>query len=236
MSTATLAWFDPASAPRGGLLRSPGGLASVGVHVLIAVGVIAFAHQVRPVIERARTIELTIERPPEPKPVEPPPPPPPKRLVETAPTPPKAVPLPQPKTVDAPAAQAEAYTPPPAPPPTAVLPPPAPPAVAPAPPVQKVIETAQIPSDYVNQVFAQINGKASYPEAAKRRRQEGRVGYQLTLSPAGQLIRFEIQSSGTPALDDAARDAIKAAAPFPKLPDLGGSVYLLSGAIVFRIS
>ena len=95
---------------------------------------------------------------------------------------------------------------------------------------------AQIPADYVNQVFTQINKSTSYPEAAKRRRQEGRVAYQLTLGPAGQLVRFEIVSSGTPALDDAAREAIKAAAPFPRLPDLGGSAYLLSGAIVFRIS
>ena len=168
--------------------------------------------------------------------MEPPPPPPVKRLVETPTPKPVAQAQPQPKTVDAPPEQAEAFTPPPAPPPSPVAPPPAPaPIVAHAPPAQKVIETAQIPSDYVNQVFAQINGKASYPELAKRRRQEGRVAYQLTLSPDGQLIRFDITSSGTPALDDAARNAIKAAAPFPKLPDLGGSVYLLSGAIVFRI-
>ncbi|MDY0747674.1 TonB family protein [Paucibacter sp. R3-3] len=235
------AWFHPASARPRSLLRSPGGLASIGVHVLLAIGLISLAHQVRPVLEKARTIELTIERPPEPKPVEPPPPPPVKRLVDT-PVPPKPAPTPpqpQPKTVDAPAAQAETYTPPPAPPATPVLPPPAPPPVAqapaaPAPP--KVIESAQIPAEYLNQVFAQINRSTAYPEAAKRRRQEGRVGYLLTLSQNGQLVHFEIVPSGTPALDEAAREAIKAAAPFPRLPELGGSLYLLSGAIVFRIT
>ena len=36
--------------------------------------------------------------------------------------------------------------------------------------------------------------------------------------------------------DAAAEEALKAAAPFPKLPDLGAASYRLAGAIVYRLS
>jgi protein TonB len=95
-----------------------------------------------------------------------------------------------------------------------------------------------IPSDYVNQVYARINASAAghYPRAAKQRELEGRIRYRLTLAPDGKLLHVEIQGSGEAILDDAAREAIQAAGPFPKLPDLGGSTYQLSGAIVYKVA
>ncbi|USX17340.1 TonB family protein [Oxalobacteraceae bacterium OTU3CAMAD1] len=88
----------------------------------------------------------------------------------------------------------------------------------------------------MNQVYARINSNTDYPREAKMRRQQGKVAYRLTLNPQGALISFDIQSSGVEALDEAARDAIRRAAPFPRLPDLGGSTYLLAGNIVFKIN
>jgi len=176
-----------------------------------------------------------------------PPPPPPK--AETPP-PPKAAPPrpavraapPAPATPPPPDAFAEAPPQPPAPTaPVEHSTPPAPPQPAPvatpAPTRPAVINTAGIPSDYVNQVYARINRIAAgrYPKAAALRRQEGRIGYTLQLNPQGGLIDFELEPSGIEALDQAAAEALRAAAPFPPLPDLGGSSYRVSGAIVYRL-
>jgi protein TonB len=155
--------------------------------------------------------------------------------------------VPAPKTVETSAEKAETYTPPAAPvhdattgPVTPLAPAPAQstapasaPTLAAAP---KQIGTEGIPTDYVNQVYARINSNTDYPREAKMRRQQGKVAYRLTLDPQGALISFDIQSSGVEALDEAARDAIRRAAPFPRLPDLGGSSYLLAGNIVFKIN
>lgn len=167
---------------------------------------------------------------------------------ETRPAPPKAAPhaaspkaapdiLPRtvPRTVPATAEKAETAAPPPvAAEPARAAPAEAPPA-PPAPARPRVIATEGIPTDYVNQVHSRINGKAVYPRVAKMRGDEGRVLYKISLTPQGDLMKYEIQSSGNEVLDKAAVDAIKAAAPFPRLPDLGGSAYLLSGAIVFSV-
>lgn len=193
----------------------------------------------------ATVVELIRVAPP--KAIVPPPPPPEPQAkpVSLAPPRPVAAAVPQPRTVEAPAASAETYTAPttpaPATPigpvtPVAPAPAPAPAAAKPAPPASKVVSTEGIPTDYVNQVYARINRNTDYPQAAKQRRQQGRVGYVLTLDPQGALLKVEIQPSGVEALDEAARQAIERAAPFPKLPDLGGSTYLLAGNIVFKLN
>lgn len=191
-------------------------------------------------------VELIRLQPQPPKELAPPPKPEPVKEKPLALAPPKPVarPLPTPKTVAASADKAETYTPPalpaPAPPigPTeAVAPAPAPTLPAPpAPPAAKVIETEGIPTGYVDQVYTRINKNADYPREAKLRRQQGRVGYKLTLNPQGALLGFDIQTSGSEILDQAAREAIQRAAPFPKLPELGASTYLLAGFIVFKIN
>ena len=93
-----------------------------------------------------------------------------------------------------------------------------------------------MPSNYVNTVFARINSNVKYPASARRRHVEGTVGYALTLSPAGALLNVKItKSSGDDDLDAAAIDAIRAAAPFGPLPDLGGTRYRLVGAIEYAL-
>jgi periplasmic protein TonB len=133
-----------------------------------------------------------------------------------------------------------------APPAAPVAAPPAAPAAttaAPAPPEPvaakpRVVDTNGIPSDYVNKVFERIDRYAadSYPRAARLRHDEGRVGYQLTLDPEGRVLAIDIRSSGNATLDDAARDAIRSAAPFPKPPDLGAGAYRLAGTIAYELT
>jgi protein TonB len=225
-------------------LRRPGVAATVVIHGAAFLAIWGWSSGVvkppvaPPVVELIRIL-------PEPKPeLAPPKPEPVKDKLALAPPKPVAQPQPVPKTVEASASQAETYTPPA--PPVHVAPPgpvtPAQPAPAPAQaapqaaPAPKQISTEGIPTDYVNQVYARINRNADYPREAKMRHQQGKVGYRLTLNPDGSLVSFELQSSGVEALDEAARDAIRRAAPFPRLPDLGGSSYLLAGNIVFKIN
>ncbi|MRW90474.1 TonB family protein [Duganella sp. FT80W] len=224
--------------------RRPGATGTLLIHGAALLAVLGWSTGVvkppltPPVVELIRIL-------PEPKQITPPKPEPVKDKVTLSAPKPVAQPLPQPKTVDAPAAKAETYTPP-APPvqaappgpvtPAAPAPAPAAPSAPPAAVAPKQISTEGIPTDYVNQVYARINRNADYPREAKMRRQQGKVGYRLTLNPDGSLVSFDIQSSGVEALDEAARDAIRRAAPFPRLPDLGGSSYLLAGNIVFKIN
>jgi len=226
-------------------LRRPGAVVTVAIHGAALLAIWSWSSTIvkpavtPPVIELIRIApepkqEIT---PPKPEPVK-------EKQVSLAPPKPAAPPLPVPKTVETSAAKAETYTPPAPPvqaaPPGPVTPPqPAPATTQPSPPAAaapKQISTEGIPTDYVNQVYARINRNADYPREAKMRRQQGKVGYRLTLNPDGSLVSFDIQSSGVDALDEAARDAIRRAAPFPRLPDLGGSSYLLAGNIVFKIN
>jgi len=229
-----------------GWLPGRGLAVSAALHGAAVAAVLAWSIGDKPAPPAPPVVELIRVAP---EPVEPPPPQPqpepdqkPKQLTAARPV---AQPLPLPKTVAASADKAESHTPPAppadAPPPGPAAPPapaptqPAPPAAPPAPPAPRQIATDGIPTDYVNQVYARINGNADYPREAKLRRQQGKVGYRLTLSPQGALLNIDLQSCGIEALDEAAREAIRRAAPFPKLPDLGGSSYLLAGNIVFQI-
>ena len=236
------AWLDAGSSPH--WLRRPGAVATVAIHAAALLAVWSWSSGIvkpavtPPVIELIRIAPEPKQEiaPPKPEPVK-------EKQVALAPPKPAAPPLPAPKTIETSAAQAETYTPPAPPvhaaPPGPVTPPQPAPAPAPAAPsaaAPKQIGTEGIPTDYVNQVYARINRNADYPREAKMRRQQGKVGYRLTLNPDGSLVSFDIQSSGVEALDEAARDAIRRAAPFPRLPDLGGSSYLLAGNIVFKIN
>lgn len=223
----------------------PGVAVSVLIHgaALLAIwnfsGSVTKPEAAPPVVELIRLApepkrELT---PPKPEPVK-------EKPLTLAPPKPVAQAVPVPKTVETSAAQAETYTPPAPPQHVAPIGPLTPPTPAPAPPAPvpvaaaapKQVTTEGIPTDYVNQVYARINSNTDYPREAKMRRQQGKVGYRLTLNPQGALISFDIQPSGFDVLDEAAREAIKRAAPFPRLPDLGGSTYLLAGNIVFKIN
>ena len=222
----------------------PGVAVSVLIHGAALLAIWQFSGSVTKTTPPPPVVEL-IRLAPEPKPELTPPKPEPvkEKPLTLAPPKPVAQAVPLPKTVETSAAQAETYTPPAPPqhvaplgPVTPPTPAPAPPAVAPVAAAPKQISTEGIPTDYVNQVYARINSNTDYPREAKMRRQQGKVGYRLTLNPQGALISFDIQPSGFDVLDEAARDAIKRAAPFPRLPDLGGSTYLLAGNIVFKIN
>jgi protein TonB len=243
MSSATSSFNDAHQGNLAGWLRSPGAAGTMLVHGAALLVIWSFSSGVVKPPVAPPVVEL-IRLPPEPKKELAPPKPEPvkEKPVQLAPPKPVAQPLSVPKTVETSADKAETYTPPSPPvqaapigPVTPVAPAPAQPP-APAPPAPRQIATEGIPTDYVNQVYARINSNTDYPREAKMRRQQGKVGYRLTLNPQGALISFDIESSGVEALDEAARDAIRRAAPFPRLPDLGGSSYLLAGNIVFKIN
>lgn len=226
----------------------PGAVVSIALHVAAAVALIAVSgHRDEPKpVDHA--IQLVLAPPEPPKAIVPPPPvPPPPKAPPVKLQPPKPAPVQRPTpvarrlTVPTTAEKAEVAAPP-APPvdntaKTTAEPvaPPAPPA-PPARPAPQNIGMEGIPTDYVNQVYARINSSAAghYPRAAKMRHLEGRIAYKITLSPEGKLLKLDLQSSGESVLDDAAGEAIRAAAPFPHLPDLGGSSYQLTGAIVYK--
>jgi protein TonB len=217
----------------------PGAVVSIALHLAAAV---SGHREAPPPVDHA--IELVLTPPEPPKPLVQPPPPkaPPVKL-----QPPKPAPVQRPTpvarrlTVPTTAEKAEVAAPPTPPddtakPTTEPVAPAAPPA-PPAAPAPRNIGMEGIPTDYVSQVYARINASAAgnYPRAAKMRHLEGRIVYKLTLSPEGKLLKLDLQTSGESVLDDAAEAAIRAAAPFPHLPDLGGSTYQLTGAIVYKL-
>jgi protein TonB len=221
--------------------NKPGALTSFGLHVAAIATIWGLSHKVLPPPTPERVIELVLA----PKQLAPPEPPPPPKAEPQKPQAKASSARPLPalvaRSTPVAAEQAEVAAPPvvPATPVAPAAAEPAKSAAPEAPPAQpkpRVISNDGIPSDYVNQVYSRISRHTSYPRAAKMRREEGRVAYKLTLNPQGELLKYEIQASGSEALDDAAVDAIKGAAPFPKLPDLGGSSYLLAGAIVFKVN
>ena len=229
--------------------KRPGAIVSIVLHALIVLALVLLSHNNdMPKPADAPAIQLVLAPPEPPKQlVAPPAPavPPPQRVQPTPPV--KQAPrVARTRTVPTTAAKAQVAAPP-------EPPSPAPPTAA-APAVQAPMTTAQvatapqaaprprnigmegIPSDYVTRVYARINQSAAghYPRIAKMQQLQGRIVYRLTLAPDGTLLKYEIRTSGESVLDDAAIEAIKAAAPYPKLPDLGGSTYQLSGAIVYR--
>lgn len=237
----THTFFLEANAPHRPWWKSPGGLGSLALHAAGIAALWALSQHLPTPQPVDRAIELVMEKIVPPSVVAPPQPDTTPKPLALAPPKPQSAARPQPKTVETSAAQAETYTPPhvdTAVPAIAPVEPgaPAPAVVKPGPPAPRVISNDGIPTDYVSQVYSRINRNTSYPRGARVRHEEGRVGYRLTLSPQGELLRFDLQSSGNEDLDEAARSAIKAAAPFPRLPDLGGSSYLLAGVIAFKLN
>lgn len=248
--TSVLAWplLGSATAPvrrrRLAWRERRGLLASVALHATALAALAAWSVYEPRSASPEKAITLILERPaPQPLKIVPPkierpdPPQPRKRAEPVRSSAPRATPQPthsaqpQPQTVAAPAQTAQIAAPPPQPaaPQAAVAAPP-----SPLPP--RVIGQDGIPSDYVNRVFERINSSAAehYPRIARFKHLAGRVGYRLTLAPDGTLLHCELRSSGDDTLDTAANDAIRAAAPFPRLPELGGSSYVLQGAIVYQ--
>jgi len=115
--------------------------------------------------------------------------------------------------------------------------PPAPVRVAPPPPVSNVDLNA-IRTEYAKRVRDKIESLKEYPQGARRRGNEGVASVQFTLNREGGVSGVSIaKTSGYPALDAAAQDAVRRAAPFPPLPrELGRDDFALRVSIVFKLN
>jgi protein TonB len=168
---------------------------------------------------------ITVDNTPEPKPPEPTPP-------EPQPTPPKPVPVIK-KTVTPPPVipvinkvpSEQAITTPPVPPQPPVLPkpavvappsepaPPAPPPSAPLPPPSQP-KTVSIGVEYLHKP------EPVYPPVAQRMGEEGRVTLRVLVNENGRPTQVDVQkSSGSPRLDEAARQAVLRAMFKPHIED-----------------
>lgn len=66
------------------------------------------------------------------------------------------------------------------------------------------------------EIRRRIESAKRYPAQARAMHQEGRVGLRFRIQPNGQIAEVHItQSSGVPALDDAAMQAVTRSAPLP---------------------
>jgi len=82
--------------------------------------------------------------------------------------------------------------------------------------------SARLPSpsaDYLAAIMAWLERHKLYPEAARARREQGTVLVAFAIDRGGRLLSFGVRrSSGSTALDAAAEDMIRRAAPLPAVP------------------
>lgn len=74
-------------------------------------------------------------------------------------------------------------------------------------------------SNYPGKVASKLRRSLRYPREAKRERIRGEVVVSFSVSANGGVSRVRIaRSSGHSVLDNAAREAVRRAAPFPRIP------------------
>ena len=94
-----------------------------------------------------------------------------------------------------------------------------------------VAQGAEAPASYTKAVMEKVSSKVEYPKMAKMRHQEGAAIVAISMDASGAPTTATIEkSSGFQSLDDAALNAVKAAAPFPA-PAAAGDV--VRGSIRF---
>ena len=94
-----------------------------------------------------------------------------------------------------------------------------------------VVGAAEAPAAYTKTVMEKVSSKVEYPKMAKMRHQEGAAVVAISMDASGAPTNATIEkSSGFQSLDDAALNAVKAAAPFPA-PTSAGDV--VRGSIRF---
>lgn len=72
---------------------------------------------------------------------------------------------------------------------------------------------------YANAIHKALAAHKTYPPQARRQDVEGRVVVRIIIDQSGKLLRVSVvQSSGHDILDEAAKDAVRAAAPFSRIP------------------
>ena len=73
---------------------------------------------------------------------------------------------------------------------------------------------------YFASILARINAAKRYPPSAARRQMEGNVMVSFQLDHLGQLLVDQlVKSSGFRSLDEAALEAVRRAAPYPRVPE-----------------
>jgi periplasmic protein TonB len=84
---------------------------------------------------------------------------------------------------------------------------------------EKKIDIGAIVGEYGTKVRALIERRKKYPPRAKRLGIQGEVRLEFTVAANGGLLDSRVSaSSGAEAIDEAALQAVRAAAPFPPLP------------------
>ncbi|MCL4188853.1 MAG: TonB family protein, partial [Rhodobacteraceae bacterium] len=85
-------------------------------------------------------------------------------------------------------------------------------------------------------IRAAVERHKRYPDAARRAGSEGRVALSLTVTRDGRLAALALAtSSGDPALDAAALDAVRRAGRFPAAPQgLEGMSFPFTLTLAFR--
>jgi TonB family protein len=86
---------------------------------------------------------------------------------------------------------------------------------------------------YFLMVKKAIEAHWSYPTQAARNGESGRLRLEFAIRKDGQVLVELIQSSGVEILDRYAVDAVKAAAPFPRLPDPLGDTLRVSASFTY---
>jgi len=91
---------------------------------------------------------------------------------------------------------------------------------------------------YFNRIKQAIEINWEYPELAKRYGLQGKLALEFTIAADGQLEQLRlVRSSGSQLLDDEALRAIKAAAPFPRIPSwIKGSPLPISASMEYSDS
>jgi protein TonB len=89
-------------------------------------------------------------------------------------------------------------------------------------------------ADFEAEVKRAVLSQKRQPALAWDRRNTCVVNYAVTISRSGALAGLSIDPCGVPEINQAAQDAIRAAAPFSLPPDLGAATTTVHGTLIFR--
>jgi protein TonB len=88
--------------------------------------------------------------------------------------------------------------------------------------------------DFEAAVKHAVLSRKHQPKLAWDRRNTCVVNYAVRISRSGALAGFSIDPCGVPEINEAAQNAIRAAAPFPAPPDLGAATTTVHGTLIFQ--
>lgn len=89
---------------------------------------------------------------------------------------------------------------------------------------------------YSRRLLRHIERHKRYPREAARQRISGAAGLSVTIDRQGRLVAARLsRGSGHALLDEAARDVVRRAAPYPRPPEgVGGNTYSFSFTLSFK--